>query len=42
MKSPENIPITELESDATLSDVIDTLNKIIVAMNSMWDTDSTT
>ena len=39
MKNPENIPLDELESDASLADVITTLNKLIVAVNQMWDTE---
>lgn len=37
MKNPENVPLTELGSKASLSEVITTLNKVIVAINSMWD-----
>lgn len=38
MKNPENVPLTELATDASLTEVIKTLNKVIVAINSMWDT----
>ena len=37
MKNPENVPLTELDPRASLSEVITTLNKVIVAINSMWD-----
>ena len=40
MKSPENVPLTELSSDATLAEVIVALNKIVVTINSMWDTEN--
>lgn len=36
-KGPENVPLTELASDASLSDVITSVNKIIQAINSMWE-----
>ncbi len=39
MKNPENIPLDELESNASLADVITALNKIIAAVNQMWDED---
>lgn len=42
MKNPENVPLTEVESDATLAEVIKSLNKIIVAINSMWDVENNT
>jgi|DEB0MinimDraft_6_1074348.scaffolds.fasta_scaffold08176_2 hypothetical protein len=37
MKNPENVPLTKLDSKASLSEVITTLNQIIGAINSMWD-----
>lgn len=42
MKNPENVPLTELDPRASLSEVITTLNKMIVAINSMWDTEQGT
>lgn len=36
-KGPENVPLTELASDAPLSEVIKSLNKVIQSINSMWD-----
>ena len=40
MKDPQNIPITELASDANLSEVITAVNTIIQAINSMWETNN--
>lgn len=40
MKNPQNVPLSKLPSDASLADVIVALNKIIMAINSMWDTEN--
>ena len=37
MKDPQNVPLTELNSDAPLSEVIKSLNKVIQSINSMWE-----
>lgn len=38
MKNPDHVPLTQLDSDATLAEVVTAVNKIIQAINSMWDT----
>jgi hypothetical protein len=40
MKNPENVPLSKLPDDSSLADVIVAINKIIVAINSMWDTEN--
>tara|TARA_R100001591_G_scaffold91438_1_gene97186 strand:+ start:438 stop:578 length:141 start_codon:yes stop_codon:yes gene_type:complete len=40
MKGPDNVPISELASDADLAEVIKTVNKVIQAINSMWETNN--
>lgn len=42
MKNPENVPLLELPDDASLDDVISAVNKIVAAINSMWDTENNT
>ena len=42
MKNPEHVPLSKLPSDASWADVIVALNKIVVAINSMWDTENNT
>lgn len=37
MKPPE-VPISELDSKATLTDVVAALNQVIRAINHMWHT----
>ena len=39
MKGPENIPIDTLASTATNAEVIAALNKVIKALNFMWEDD---
>lgn len=39
MKTPDNIPISKLASDASLADVITAVNKIISTVNEMWEAD---
>lgn len=42
MKNPENVPFLEIPDDASLADVIVAVNKIVIAINSMWDTENNT
>lgn len=42
MKNPENVPLSELPDDASLADLIATVNKIVIAINSMWDAENNT
>jgi len=42
MKNPENVPLLEIPDDASLADVIVAVNKIVIAINSMWDTENNT
>lgn len=39
MKNPKQIPITPVESTATLPEVIKALNKVIESVNFMWEHD---
>lgn len=39
MKTPDNIPISEIASDASLADVITAVNKVIRSVNEMWESD---
>jgi len=37
MKGPENIPISTLETTATNAEIVKSLNKVIEALNFMWE-----
>ena len=37
MKNPEQVPLSKIAKTATLPEVIDGINKIVEAINSMWD-----
>lgn len=37
MKNPDQVPLTPIDSTATLPEVIKGINKAIEAINSMWD-----
>lgn len=37
MKNPDQVPLSKIDKTATLADVIENMNKIVEAINSMWD-----
>lgn len=37
MKNPDQVPLSKIAKTATLPEVIDGINKIVEAINYMWD-----
>jgi hypothetical protein len=37
MKNPDQVPLTPVPNSATLPETIKAINKVIEAINSMWD-----